>query len=57
MSVGDITEMNNVSALSISGWIKPDMASGADVVYSKDGGDIDNRILCYIDVRGTDLYV
>ena len=57
ISTGDIAEMNNVSALSISGWIKPDMASGADVIYSKDGGDGDNRILCYIDVSGTDLYV
>ena len=57
LDCGDVSVINGASALTISGWINPDMASGNDIIYSKNGVDADDRILLYIDVDDEDLYI
>ena len=57
LDCGDVTVINGASALTISGWINPYMASDNDIIFSKDGDDEDNRILLYIDVSTEDLYI
>ena len=57
LDCGDVSVINGASALTISGWINPDMASGNDIIYSKNGVADDNRILLYIDVDNEDLYI
>jgi len=57
LDCGDVSVINGASALTISGWINPDMASGNDIIYSKNGVDADDRILLYIDVDNEDLYI
>ena len=57
LDCGDVTVINSADSLTISGWINPDMASGNDIIFSKDGEDADNRILLYIDVSTEDLCI
>jgi len=57
LDCGDVTVINSADSLTISGWINPDMASGNDIIFSKDGEDADNRILLYINVSTEDLYI